>query len=204
MSKHVTTHHFVNLVSWRYFSGDNQRADRKCYVDSVTMQIMCYLMTGIKHKRESGVEKFNCISENDSGDAYYLLPKFGDSRYIHHTVLPFWSTPAEVNADMLDIRSFDSFSVVVIGISSPKQDVLADELRNLTQCSDIYCLGAAVGHNQGTGIFDKLGLNFLYFLCFNTLRTMNKLKLTFLSASKIFLIKKERLLFKSFCKYYFT
>lgn len=204
MKERAITHHYVNLVSWRYFSEDNWRKDRKCYVDSVSMQLVCYLLTGAMLKRESGVDRYQNILTNSINNVFFLVAKSGHSPSKNYTVLPFWRTPGEVQGQILNTDCFENYPVIVIGISSPKQDVLADELRNLTQCSDIYCLGAAVGQNQGTGIFDKLGLNFLYFFCFNPLRTMNKLKLTFLSASKILFIKKERLLFKSFCKYYFT
>lgn len=186
------THHFVNLVSWQYFAL-NVKSYRIIYVDSLTLKIMLRVF-GRKAKRLSGVGYF--AMSNFPSKTIFLTSSTYEAKYSY--VLPFWKTLDDIVLTA-DIKSeIKDFQTIVIGISSPKQDYLADLLIELYPHKEIFCLGAAIYEEKTDKRIDSLGLNWFIMMLKNPERFFNKIRLTFSSAAKIIFLKKERTLFKSF------
>lgn len=130
------TYHFVNLVSWKFFS--EKVSDRQIiYVDSLSLQFMC-LLFGRKIKRISGVSYFN--NSLESIEAFYLTTSVYKSNA--HFVLPFWRKIEEIVLTNDLILAIKQDSNLVIGISSPKQDKLAELIISRFPDKTVYCLGA--------------------------------------------------------------
>ena len=186
------THHFVNLVSWRYFALD-MRPYRKIYVDSLTMKVMIRLF-GRNTDRLSGVGYF--AGANFPCETIFLTSSTYKAQYFY--VLPFWNTKAEIVLSSKLRSAILDYSTIVIGISSPKQDYLADLIKSQFPDKEVFCLGAAIYENNTEERIDDLGLNWLIMMLKNPKRFVYKISLTFSSAVKIVFLKKERLLFRRF------
>ena len=82
----------------------------------------------------------------DKNKNFYLLAKkTTDLRKF--TVLPFWETLNDIALEQKLIDQLKDKSNIVIGISSPKQDFLAELLNEQYPQKKFYCLGAPVYTN---------------------------------------------------------
>ena len=186
------THHFVNLVSWKYFAF-NVKPHRKIHVDSLTLKMM-FRLFGRNTERLSGVGYFG--TSNFPEKTIFLTSSSYNSKYCY--VLPFWKTIHEIilTADIkAQIKDFQS---IVIGISSPKQDYLADLIVEHFPNKEVFCLGAAIYEKKTAKWIDNLGLNWFTMMVKNPQRFLKKIYITFRSANRIIFSKKERILFRSF------
>src|SRR6056300_1095692 len=107
-------YHFVNLVSWKFFSKDISER-RIINVDSLSLQFMCFLF-GRRVKRVSGVHFFN--NSIESLEAFYLTSSIYKSNA--YFVLPFWQKMKDINLSDDLILAIKQNQNLVIGISSPK------------------------------------------------------------------------------------
>jgi len=133
------TYHFVNILTWRYFQ-KNQSVERKIYIDGFLLQLAIFIVSKRWLQKRSGV---NFYSREKFGSCLHLTAN--KTKNVKCFVLPFWNTLEDIIVNE-ELRAVvvDSDDVI-IGISSPKQDRLADLLQksNAVQ-GDIYCLGAAI------------------------------------------------------------
>ena len=133
------TYHFVNILTWRYFL-ENHLVDRKIYIDGFLLKLAIYLVSKKWIQKRSGVNFYS--REKFSSFLYLTAYKIENENCI---VLPFWNTLEDVIVSKELRAAVVDSTDIIIGISSPKQDRLADLLQksNLVK-GDIYCLGAAI------------------------------------------------------------
>lgn len=188
------TYHFVNLISWRYFAL-NHSHKRHLFVDSLSLAFLCRAF-GYRAKRHSGVAHF--LGKKDLHEALFLTSK--EINLYKYQQLPFWKSERDVRLNRDLEKAIHSRNIIIIGISSPKQDRLADLISSKFPNKVIYCLGAAIYVKPTAKNFDKLGLTWLYLLTKDWRRAQAKIQNTISNALKIIFDSTERALFKEFLK----
>ena len=118
----------------------------------------------------------------------------------NNVVLPFWKSIDEISLDNLLIHKIEGYESIVIGISSPKQDYLADLINDLCPEKNIFCLGAAVYTSSNNLRSDKLSLNWFSMMFNDFNRFKEKIIITIKEFLLIIFISKSRENFKSFLK----
>jgi hypothetical protein len=185
----MKVHHFVNLVSLRYHV-ENQCESNVYYVDSISLSVVLKLMR-IQHSRRSGVGFY---SNETFDDAFYFLA-YDSGVHENYTVVPWLEESAieRYASEFIDNNDIQHFKSVVIGISSPKQDILG---RCLTQVftGEIYCLGAAIQYRDSmlVDFSDIVGLTWLLMFLRSPYRTMNKIVKTITQLIPIVVSKNYR------------
>lgn len=190
----MENHHFVNLVSWK---AHLRLEPGEYHIDSVSLQWLNYLYTGMWIGRVSGLafinrlnlEECDIISAYNIDCADYVAPN-----------LESYNDIKRYAEEILSVLSKDK---LVLGISSPKQDSLARVLRKYGYEGQIYCLGAALYERNELINVDRLGLNWLYMLFKNPVRGTKKVIITILNIFKIVCNKNERNAFKNTMKVLF-
>lgn len=133
------THHFVNILTWKYFQ-ENYSENRKIYVDGFLLKLAIYVISKKWIQKTSGVNFYS--GEKFPSSLYLAARKIKNENCI---VLPFWNTLEDVIVSKELSAAVVNSSEIIIGISSPKQDRLADLLQKSNQIKgNIYCLGAAI------------------------------------------------------------
>jgi hypothetical protein len=186
------THHYVNLISWKYFIQNS--ANSKIYIDTLSLQFLM-LIFGCPTKRRSGIDQF-VLRPN----AIFLASKSPSVEEDGVYVLPFFNSLEEVKLNNDIIESVRNYKYIYIGISSPKQDKLAKLLSDVFPEKEVYCYGAALGGEKRK--LGKLGLNWLMLLLDNPKRFRQKIKLTSKEFIKIVFNKGYQKKFKLFIKQY--
>lgn len=189
------TNHFVNLVSWRYFI-KKYSDKRNIFIDSLSLYFCCRLF-GFSTKKTSGVYFFH--NNIDIENSIFLLSE-GNNLFKNYIVLPFWKSIDEISLDNLLIQKIEAYEYIVIGISSPKQDYLADLINDLYPEKNIFCLGAAVYTSSNNLRSDKLSLNWLSMMLNDFNRFKEKIRITIKEFLLIIFISKSRENFKFFLK----
>lgn len=188
------TYHFINLVSWRYF--DNYTQDQKRYLDSFSITLLAFLY-GIKLTKVSGISFYH-NNKIYLKEALYLVSETNHI-FKHQLALPYWEDIDDIiitNAIRSEVKDFQK---IVLGISSPKQDVLASLIQNEFPQKEIYCLGAAIYTDLSFNRFDSRFL-WVYFLLKSPRRTVFKIKHTLIEFFSILFKVRKRNEFKLFLK----
>lgn len=191
---------FVNLISWSHFENEHSFFNRMLYADSISMKIIIYLVTGKKITVISGVDYYLNI-DSESNSSFFLVAHSNFAKKNSY-VLPFFRDLSKSELNVIDWRIIEPYSNIFIGISSPKQERLAEFLQTKYPEKDFYCFGAALYVNKES--FYRSKVKFLLFLIHDTRRTINKFGLTVYNALRILLCRRERLLFKEFVAINFT
>ena len=189
------TNHFVNLVSWRYFINKNSDK-RNIFIDSLSLYFCCRLFC-FSTIKTSGVYFFH--NNIDIENSIFLLSE-NNNLFKNNIVLPFWKSIDEISLDNLLIKKIDVYESIVIGISSPKQDYLADLINDLYPEKNIFCLGAAVYTSSNNLRSDKLSLNWLSMMLNDFNRFKEKIRITIKEFLLIIFTSKSRENFKFFLK----
>ena len=132
------TVHFSNILTYNYFKSVDH--ERKVFVDGFLLQLALFIVTLKWHKKKSGLNFHQSI---DQSTHFYLLGSTIENN-INAYVLPFWNEISDItiNQDLID--KISSHNGIILGISSPKQDYLAEMLNEYLPEKSYYCLGAAV------------------------------------------------------------
>ncbi len=189
------TNHFVNLVSWKYFIKKSS-SKRNIFIDSLSLWFCCRIF-GFSTKKKSGIYFFH--KNIDIENSFFLLSK-DNNLFKNNIVLPFWKSIDEISLDNSLIKKLESYESIVIGISSPKQDFLADLINNLYPEKNIFCLGAAIYTSSKNLKSDKLGVNWLSMMLNDFSRFKEKIRITIKEFLSIIFISKSRENFKLFLK----
>ena len=189
------TNHFVNLVSWQYFIKKHSDK-RNIFIDSLSLYFCCRLF-GFSAKKTSGVYFFH--NNIDIENSIFLLSE-DNNLFKNNIVLPFWKSTDEISLDNLLIQKIEAYESIVIGISSPKQDYLADLINDFYPEKNIFCLGAAVYTSSNNLRSDKLSLNWLSMMFNDFNRFKEKIRITIKEFLSIIFISKSRENFKYFLK----
>mgnify|MGYP006108665859 CR=1 FL=1 len=187
------THHFVNIITWKYFC-DKKLNNASIYVDGFILKSVC-LMFGLKAKKRSGLNFYHDVI-NDS--SCFLLPRpLGG--FTDFLVLPFWEEEKDIHI-YKELRDFiKDKSSIVIGISGPKQDHLANLIEIEFPNKQIYCLGAAVTTSR---LISKewLIITWPTMLYNDPIRTLLKLKASVWEMVDLVVSEKTKQDFKLFIK----
>lgn len=183
------TVHFVNLVSWRFFA-ETQNKSRTIYLDSISIVFLARILCGFKGTRKSGVNFYHAKSDLLDGAIFLTPVQLGLNAC--EFVLPYWDSEEDIKLSQELIIRLKPYSKVVVGISSNKQDVLAELIQAIYPNKVIYCFGAAITTERTHNRFDRLGLTWLIFMVTSPLRTFTKFKITALEILGILLNKKLR------------
>jgi hypothetical protein len=132
------TIHFSNILTFRYFQ--EAKMNRLIYVDGFLLQLALFFVTLKWYKKKSGLNYHNEMSH----ELYFYLLASDSSRYGKFSMLPFWSSLDDISIESELLDKIKNDKNIIIGISSPKQDQLAELLNAIYPEKNFYCLGAAV------------------------------------------------------------
>jgi len=132
------TIHFSNILTFRYFQ--EAKMKRKIYVDGFLLQLALFFVTLKWYNKKSGL---NYHDEMRHESNYYLLAS-DSSKYGRFSMLPFWNSLDDICIESELLDQIKNDNNIIIGISSPKQDFLAELLNAIYPEKNFYCLGAAV------------------------------------------------------------
>lgn len=171
-------HHFPNFVCWKEIYKIYDANRDVIYLDSVSCYVLGLLL-GVKGNYFSGPEMAYILTKNPFETPYFLLAE--DIVNIHDSnkfVLPVKEDFTHEKGMLEFIKSVPFNRKLIIGISSPKQNVLAHYLFTIRPDLEIYCLGAAVqqtwGFKNANTRLRGTGLQWIEFLIFQPKRTLLK------------------------------
>lgn len=190
-------HHFVNLVGWKEIHDeikmDFDKHTHFCYCDSISFRLTAWLF-GFNLDLRSGMGSCQEFKSIEFRKKVVLL---GNQGTIHDTIqLPYLATASDIKDYGRELVLSAEKNVVLLGISSPKQNQLATVISEKNVVSDIYCFGAAV--YEEFSVSSKTPY-FFRFLISKPERTIKKLILTFAELTSI-LLTGRRKEFKEFLK----
>jgi hypothetical protein len=132
------TIHFSNILTYHHFNEVDFQ--RKIYVDGFLLQLAIFFVKFKWVRKRSGLNFHESLNVNDY---FYLLAS--DRSFTQNTfILPYWNRLEEITLNQEILSSIKQFKNVIIGISSPKQDLLAELLIKDSPDKNFFCLGAAV------------------------------------------------------------
>ena len=178
----MPTYHFVNLIGWSQIF-DNLNTDDIVFCDSITLQLYLKIMCGLSVPKVSGVHFYKYVCKRD--DSTYLLGSgiAADNCYI----LPHFSEN-DIHLDE-SLRTFllkQTSDVIFLGISSPKQNILAKHISIEFPNLHVFCLGAALYEEEKYHfLFERLHLNWLFFLLLQPRRFFFKIYCTLFEVYKL-------------------
>jgi len=172
------------------------------YIDSVSCYVLG-LLFGVKGNYFSGSEMADNLSKKPLQTLYFLLSE--DIQGIekgNKIILPFKDSFTGDKGVLEFIKFVPVNSKVVIGVSSPKQNVLANYLFSIRPDLKFYCLGAAVsqtwGFRNANTRLRGTGFQWIEFLLFQPKRTMGKLANTLVEILRIICSPARLKLFREF------
>tara|TARA_B100001173_G_scaffold298931_1_gene297004 strand:+ start:328 stop:954 length:627 start_codon:yes stop_codon:yes gene_type:complete len=195
-------HHFPNFVCWKEIYKIYNESRDQVYLDSISCYVLG-LLFGIKGNYFSGPEMAYSLAKKPLGDFHFLLSE--EIRDIENTkklVLPFKESFIDDKSVLEFINSIPINGKVILGISSPKQNVLANYLFSVRSDLEYFCLGAAVKQTWGfKGANTRLrgtGFQWVEFLLFQPRRTIEKQAKTIFEAFTILFSPKRIKQFREF------
>lgn len=183
------TVHFVNLVSWRFFTETHNKS-RIIYLDSISIVFLARILCGFEGTRKSGVNFYHANSDLRNGAIFLTPVQLGLNEC--EFVLPYWESEEDIILSEELIIRLKPYSKVVVGISSNKQDILAELIQAVYPNKVIYCFGAAINTERTHNRFDRFGFTWLIFMATSPLRTFTKMKITVLEFLRILFNKELR------------
>lgn len=192
-------YHFVNLVGWKEIQSILHEGQHKVYCDSISMAIAVKLCLGTSPKLVSGVGFARTMLQTQK-NVFFLLPDLSVAEKLNLKSTAYDVLPKIELGDItnIDIKIPKHIDQLVIAISSPKQNLLAQTitLQNPDLDLNVYCLGAAIGVHQTVKWFDILHLNFLYFMIKEPKRFIHKVKFTTVAIFRLCAFRNERQKFR--------
>lgn len=195
-------HHFPNFVCWKEIYKAYDESRDKVYLDSISCYVLG-LFFGVKGNYFSGPEMAHNLAKKSAGDFYFLLSE--DIQSIENSkklVLPFKESFTGDKSTLEFINSVPVNRKIIIGISSPKQNILANYLFSVRSDLEYFCLGAAVkqtwGFKGANTILRGTGFQWLEFLLFQPKRTIKKQAKTLIEAFLILCSLRSIKLYREF------
>lgn len=197
-------YHYINLVAWDEVNDSYSSSRDVFFCDSVSLLIMARLF-GKKVKLMPGPKALSSRKNLFSSDlTLFLVSDISVRSYSNRSiVLPFFEKEVYLNSDLLNYMEKINVENIFIGVSTPKQNSLAQLIYSKNKNVDIYCFGAAIASNfsnKTSSKFDFLGFQWIGFLIESPTRTIKKIYLTLQSIKKILSSKDKRVEFIAFCE----
>ena len=169
--------HFPNFVCWKEVL-ELYRKDRDLiFLDGIS----CYvfgLALGIKGNYFSGPQMAFILKKKTSSNYFLLASDIKTIEDDKKNILPFKESFVGDEELLEFINKAPKGSNIIIGISSPKQNYLANYLYSIRNDLEYFCLGAAVHQTWGFKYANTRlrgsGFQWLEFLLFQPRRTIGK------------------------------
>lgn len=195
--------HYVNLVGWKVLL-DNYDPNLDIYnCDSISLLLMAKIFGYNPAFTPGSTIAPHAFSKANSSGTLFLVSNFIHKSYYKNAyLLPQFESEVFVDDTLAGILSNNSFNEVFIGISSPKQNILAHRIDSIFPGLTIYCIGAALNielMDSKKSNLSRTGFQWVDFLFRSPKRTFSKLYDTVLAALLILFTKDERVRFKLFC-----
>lgn len=195
--------HFPNLVCWKEIFQIYDKNRDIVFLDGISSHFLGLLL-GARGNYFSGPQMAHALAQDSFEDCYFFLPE--DIQSIPQNrkiILPFRAHFDGYQPILNFLDSVPSTGLVVIGISSPKQNVFANYLYTIRPELDYFCLGAAVKQTWGLNANTWLrgsGLQWLEFMIFQPRRTIGKITRSIIEALSIIASPTRIRLFRQFVK----
>ena len=195
--------HYVNLVGWNVLL-DNYNPNLDVYhCDSISLLLMAKIFgESAAYTPGPTVIPYACSKAANSDTLFLVSNSIHKSFFKNSYLLPQFFSEVYIDDLLAETLSNNSFSEVFIGISSPKQNILAHQINCICPNTTIYCIGAALNielMGLKNSILSRTGFQWIDFLLRSPKRTFSKLYDTSLATFLILFFKEERLRFKLFC-----
>jgi len=195
-------HHFPNFVCWKEIYKIYDKSRDIVYLDSVS----CYVLGvffGVIGNYFSGPEMAHKLSKKTLEEYYFLLAEeICDIDKTKKLVLPFKSSFIGDKSVLTFINSVPVNGKVILGVSSPKQNVLASYLFTVRPDLEYFCLGAAVKQTWGLKVGNTrlrgTGFQWIEFLIFQPKRTLIKQAKTWAEIVAILSSRRQIKLYRDF------
>mgnify|MGYP000595509302 CR=1 FL=1 len=193
--------HFPNFVCWKEIFRVYDKQRDVIYLDSIS----CFglgLMLGVKGKYVPGPQMAHALAKDSYENCYFLLAEDIQSIPKNRKItLPF-KTNFDGDIHVLNfLNSIPNNGLVILGISSPKQNLFANYLYSVRPDLDYFCFGAAVKQTWGLNANTRLrgsGFQWLEFLYFQPRRTIGKMARTIVEFFTILVSPSRIKLFRKF------
>ena len=169
--------HYLNLIGIDEWVRLKNNANFHC--DSVSLKIALKLI-GINAQLNPGSSKIDLIQKNKNNGLFLLSGP--NKKYPNSIVLPQFNHPKDLPDQLVNNveEQLISNHLVFIGVSSPKQNFLAEYLSELGHHNTFYCVGAVLD-NKSYGVSairltSGLGLEWVVNICLKPARTFGKLR----------------------------
>ena len=195
-------HHFPNFVCWREIFNSYTEDRDLIYIDSILCFLVGILVGKFGHYCSGPQMANRLISESSDRQFFLLSENIKTISADKKLVLPFRSS-FEGDAEVLKfIENLPHESSLIIGVSSPKQNILANYLHSIRPDLRYFCLGAAVeitwGRKWTNTKLRGSGFQWIEFLIVNPKRTIGKISNSILEAFLILSSRKSIALFRQF------
>ena len=174
---------YINLVCWE-ITPKLDVMSNQFYIDSMSM---CYMARFFNYKFQkiSGTSEYKRLLNDGTMDVSVRLIASANDRHGEFDYeLDYRDFSTDQIQDIVEFIQRSGKRHVVIGISSPTQNILAQRLFRELPYLEIYCLGAACSISRQK--YDKDRINLFTFLISSPKRTIFKLWLTLKVIFKLF------------------
>lgn len=188
----------VNLVGWQQLAKTSSFARSSFYCDSWSLALAFRIVGITDYFRLPGSSLANYLKKLDPTDCAFLTPsKLRLGRGSNQYVLPKLT---EEEPDFQKIASLCSGRrFLIIGISSPAQNLLAEKIASHNPEITIFCLGAMIYQfSEGKDSLVAMSwlslfrIEFLHHLISSPSRTVQKIKIILIQFWKILSSKSNR------------
>ena len=181
--------HFPNFVCWEEVFQQYRSSRDVLYIDALSCHLVGFML-GVRGVYFSGPQMANRLDKAGIENVYFLLAEEIQSIQPDRGFVMEFKESFEGDENVLAFLStVPKDGVLVLGLSSPKQNLLAMYLHSKRPDIEYFCLGAAVKQTWGfTYANTKLrgtGLQWLEFLLLQPRRTAAKLSKTLVEALKV-------------------
>lgn len=152
-AKHFVNHHSFLMLVKKGFSFDRERGE--FFVDGQFLKLTLDVL-GVKHNYVPGaVYLGNKLKHKAPGECFFALPNDASARslanlgYGHAMVLPQVCDENLLEVACSIVTAAEG-RLVIMGIGSPNQDIVAKTIVELDHQLDVLCVGAAVEFLAGT------------------------------------------------------
>lgn len=202
-------HNYINLSCW---SECNKIADKfdkdKCnnyYCDSIYFYLLIKMICGPIDLNPGSTEKGNAINNLDKSHSLFIFSKHTDIAK-NQLICSFLNNEDEIKRYASEIVKFIrkqnlKIEFIYLGISSPKQNLLAFFIKEFLNDCNIFCIGAVLDDMilNNNRKYPK-GFEWLFRLLENPKRALLKFKKYLIETFTILFIKKKK--FQKFYKDY--
>lgn len=182
-------YHYINLVDWEQFINFDKKHNRYL-VDSRSLALLMSILSKSFEYLPGIIACPKQISNNEK-NLFLLLPSQIDTSW-PNLILPEIQIEDIPEFARKLVGSLPKNKTLMLGISSPKQNLLAIELQKLGYSGDIHCFGAALlpSLSETTELVSRWHI--LFFLKHHPRRTLFKMLKTIKGSLRLIIHSQDR------------